>query len=49
MKIKNMLLLSGAVLFTALPSYSIGAAYGGQESWAGNVGVTFSIGGKRKK
>lgn len=28
---------------------SIGAAYGGQESWAGNVGVTFSIGGKRKK
>lgn len=28
---------------------SIGAAYGGEESWAGNVGVTFSIGGKRKK
>lgn len=28
---------------------SIGAAYGGQDSWAGNVGVTFSIGGRRKK
>lgn len=27
---------------------SVGAAYGGNESWAGNVGVTFSI-GRRKK
>ena len=27
---------------------SIGAAYGGEESWAGNIGITFSIGGKRK-
>lgn len=25
-----------------------GAAYGGHESWAGGVGVTFSLGGKRK-
>ncbi len=28
---------------------SIGAAYGGHDSWAGNVGVTFSLGGKRRK
>lgn len=28
---------------------SIGAAYGGQESWAGNVGITFSIGGHKKR
>lgn len=28
---------------------SIGAAYGGHESWAGNVGITFSIGGRKKK
>lgn len=27
---------------------SIGAAYGGHESWAGNIGVTFSIGGHKK-
>lgn len=27
---------------------SVGAAYGGNDSWAGNVGLTFSIGGKRK-
>lgn len=28
---------------------SVGAAYGGAESWAGNVGITFSIGGRKKK
>lgn len=28
---------------------SVGAAYGGHDSWAGNVGVTFSLGGKRNK
>lgn len=27
---------------------SIGAAYGGHESWAGNVGITFSIGGHKR-
>ena len=28
---------------------SIGAAYGGHDSWAGNVGITFGLGRKNKK